>query len=472
MAEKIMFPKDFWWGAATSGPQSEGSFDKPHENVMDYWYRQSPEDFHDGIGPGVTSDFYHKYKEDLELMHEIGFNSFRSSIQWSRLIKDFETGVPDATAVTYYNALISEAKNEGIELVLNLHHFDLPIELLKKYGGWESKKVVDLFVKYAETCFELFGDKVNYWATFNEPMVIPEAGYLYGQHFPNYSGKGKEAVQVIYNLNLASSRVINLYHEMKLKGKIGIILNLTPSYTETESKDDKTIGQFTDEFFNKSFLDPAVKGKFPEHLVEVLTKDGVIWQSTPEELQEIYKAKVDFLGVNYYHPKRVRKQEHPEKYSEQWMPDKYFEEYFDENRRINPYRGWEIYPQAIYEIAKNIQENYGNIPWFISENGMGVENESRFEDENGYIQDDYRIDFYKEHLSHLAKAIEEGSNCFGYHTWAAMDCWSWNNSYKNRYGFISVNPATQKRTIKKSGYWYKELSQNNSFINNLSEEEK
>lgn len=153
------------------------------------------------------------------------------------------------------------------------------------------------------------------------------------------------------------------------------------------------------------------------------------------------------------------------------MPDKYFEEYFDENRRINPYRGWEIYPQAIYEIAKNIQENYGNIPWFISENGMGVENESRFEDENGYIQDDYRIDFYKEHLSYLAKAIEEGSNCFGYHTWAAMDCWSWNNSYKNRYGFISVNPATQQRTIKKSGYWYKELSQNNSFINNISEEE-
>ncbi len=165
--------------------------------------------------------------------------------------------------------------------------------------------------------------------------------------------------------------------------------------------------------------------------------------------------------MNYYHPKRVQAPESSETFNGKWMPDKYFSDYEWKERRVNPYRGWEIYPKAIYDIAKNIQDNYHNIPWFISENGMGVEGEERFIDSQGMIQDDYRIEFYEEHLLWLHKAIEEGSNCFGYHTWTAFDCWSWNNAYKNRYGFISVDLATQKRTIKKSGYWYKEVSNKN-----------
>ena len=161
MDKKIVFPEHFWWGAATSGPQTEGSTDKIHENVMDYWYRKSPEVFFNQVGPGVASDFYHHYQEDFERMTQIGFNSFRTSIQWSRLIKDFETGEADGRAVEFYRNVIQEAKERGITLVLNLHHFDMPIDLLKKYGGWESKHVVNLFVKFARTCFEQFGDVVE-----------------------------------------------------------------------------------------------------------------------------------------------------------------------------------------------------------------------------------------------------------------------------------------------------------------------
>ena len=139
---------------------------------------------------------------------------------------------------------------------------------------------------------------------------------------------------------------------------------------------------------------------------------------------------------------------------------------------MNPYRGWEIYPKAIYDIAKNIQENYGNIKWYISENGMGVENEEKFKDESGMIIDDYRIDFYKEHLAYLKKAIDEGANCFGYHAWTSIDCWSWANAYKNRYGFISLDLKTQERTIKKSGYWFKELSDHNGYTYDLDIEIK
>ena len=200
--------------------------------------------------------------------------SQKVTFQWSRLIKDLETGKADENAVKFYQDVIDECKKNDIILVLNLHHFDLPIEL--------------------------FGDQVHYWTTFNEPMVIPEAGYLCGFHYPKYVNKGKEAMQVIYNLNLASAK-------------------------------------------------------------------------------------------------------------------------------------------AIYDIAKNVQENYGNIPWFISENGMGVEGEER------YIN-------------------EEGSNCFGYHAWTGIDCWSWNNAYKNRYGFIALDLETQKRTVKKSGEWLRKVTEEHGYI--------
>lgn len=403
------------------------------------------------------------------MMKEIGMNAFRTSIQWSRLIRDLETGEVDEDAVSFYNCVIDEAKKNGIERILNLHHFDLSIELLETYDGWESKHVVDLFVMFAKQVFTLFGDRVHYFTTFNEPMVIPEAGYMYGFHYPKLKGEGKRTMQVVYNLNLASAKVMGLYHEMGLPGKIGVIMNLTPAYPETDSEEDRKAAQTADAVFNRSFLDPAVKSRFPEELVQLLEKDGVMWDSTIEEMEVIYSTKADFIGVNYYHPKRVRTQRHQEQFT-QWIPDLYFEEYQDPTKRINPYRGWEICPKAICDIAVNLKENYGNVPWMISENGMGVGNEERFADPNGYIHDDYRIDFYQEHLYWLHRVMEEGSACFVYHTWTSVDCWSWNNAYKNRYGFIAVDLMCQKRTIKKSGYWYRTVRENNGFVYEIPDE--
>lgn len=465
METKLTFPSGFWWGAASSGPQTEGWFGKRHENVMDKWYRVQRNDFFNGVGPDVASDFYHKYPEDFKLFREIGLNSFRTSIQWSRLIRDLETGEPDPEGVRFYRDMITAAKENGIELILNLHHFDLPDELLEKYGGWESKHVVDLFEKLAKTAFGLFGDDVKYWTTFNEPMVIPEAGYLYGFHYPKYSGKGKEAAQIVYNINLASAKAIRAFRESGKDGEIGIILNLTPAYPRSDSREDTEAARLVDGFFNRSYLDPAVKGEFPKDVVEVLEKDGVLPAWTQEELDLIRNNTVDFLGVNYYHPKRVRAAEQADREQwKDWMPDWYGVEWEWPEARINPYRGWEIYPKAMYDIAKNVQDNYGNIKWFVSENGMGVEGEEKYRKADGSIEDDYRIDFYKEHLEQLHKAIEEGSNCIGYHPWTAMDCWSWNNAYKNRYGFIAVDLNDQSRTIKKSGRWFREVSDNNGFI--------
>ena len=465
MEKKFIFPENFLWGSATSGPQSEGRFNKKHDSVFDYWYDIEPDAFFDKVGPNVASNFYNSYKEDLAMIKEIGLNSFRTSIQWTRLIKDFETAEVDEDGVRFYNDMIDECLKNGLTPIMNLHHFDLPVELYKKYGGWESKHVVDLFVKFAEKAFELFGDRIKYWTTFNEPIVVVEGQYLYKFHYPCLVD-GKKAVQVMFNINLASAKAIEAYRKGEYNkdgGKIGIVLNLTPSYPRSESKEDLAAAKFADDFFNNSFLDPAIKGKFPEYLVEKLTEDKVLWEATEEEMDIIKNNTIDFLGVNYYQPRRVKAKE--EVYDETlgWMPDKYFDNYIMPGRRMNPYRGWEIYPEAMHDIAMNLKNNYNNIPWYISENGMGVEGEDRYKNEDGIIEDDYRIDFIKEHLEHLYRGIEEGSNCFGYHTWTPIDCWSWLNAYKNRYGYISVDLDTQKKTIKKSGRWIKEVTENNGF---------
>ena len=462
---KVRFPVDFWWGGATSGPQNEGRFHKPHVYVFDYHYDTKPEDFFRYVGPDVASDFYHLYESDIALFKDLGFNSLRTSIQWTRLIDDLEEGSLNPEGVDYYNRVIDALLAAGIRPIINLHHFDLPIELYERYGGWESKHVVELFVKFARRAFECFGDRVTDWMTFNEPMVVVEGQYLYGFHYPMLVD-GKKAVQVAYNLQLASAKAIQAYRQINQNpaGRVTIALNLTPAYPASQSEEDLAAAHFANLFVNRLFLDASVKGHFPEELVAILAKDGVLWESTPEELAIIRDNRVDYIGVNYYHPHRVKAPEiSPNSLTVDWMPQRYFNDYQMPGRRRNVDKGWEIYPQALYDIAKNLQDNYDNIPWFVSENGIGVSREERYLDQKGIIQDQYRIQFFSEHLYWLNQAMQEGANCFGYHVWTPVDGWSWLNAYKNRYGLISNDIHTQTRTVKQSGWWFKDLTANHEF---------
>lgn len=412
----LTFPKGFFWGTASSGPQTEGQFDGDGkgENIWDYWYNKEPEKFFNHIGPDKASYNYQYYKEDVQLMKATGHNSFRTSIQWSRLIPE-GVGAVNPKAVDFYNSFIDELITNGIEPFINLYHFDMPMALQAK-GGWLNRETVDAYVNFAKTCFDLFGDRVKYWFTHNEPIVPVEGGYLYNFHYPNEVNM-KHAVQVAFHEMLASSLAVKAYHE-KQDGKIGIILNLTPSYPRDENNpEDVKAAQIADAFFNRSFLDPAIKGEYPA-----------------------------------------------DKDPQNPMPDDFFDYYDMPGKKMNPYRGWEIYEKGIYDIMMNVRDNYGNLPCYISENGMGVEGEERYINANGQIEDDYRIEFVKNHLRYLHQAIHEGANCLGYHMWTCMDNWSWNNAYKNRYGLIAVDLDKQgKRTIKKSGYFFKELSDKNGF---------
>ncbi len=455
------FPEGFWWGSAISGPQTEGRIkdDGKGDNIWDHWYREDPSLFFDQVGPEETSAVYSHYKEDIQLMKATGHNSMRTSIQWSRLFPEGRGDI-NPKAVAFYNDYIDELIANDIEPFINLYHFDMPLAL-QEIGGWENKEVVEAYVNYAKTCFELFGDRVKKWFTHNEPIVPVEGGYLYKFHYPAVVDM-KRAVQVAYHESLASAKAIKVYRDLNLDGEIGIILNLTPSYPRDAN--NPKAASLADAFFNRSFLDPAIRGIFPEDLVSLLKDLDYLPDYTAEELAIIKENTIDLLGINYYQPRRIKQKESSERLSDKPMPDDYFDNYIWPDRKMNPYRGWEIYEKGIYDCLINVRDHYGNIPCFISENGMGVEGEAKFKNADGMIEDDYRIDFLKGHLTYVHQAIEEGCNVKGYHLWTCMDNWSWMNAYKNRYGLISVDlDNDKKRTIKKSGYWFKEVSDRNGF---------
>ncbi|MCH1626494.1 glycoside hydrolase family 1 protein [Fredinandcohnia quinoae] len=457
------FPEGFWWGSAVSATQIEGAadIDGKGPNVWDYWFEQEPNRFFDGVGPANTSQFYYKYKEDIQLLKETGHNSFRMSISWSRLIPNGR-GEVNQKAVDFYNQVIDELLLNNIEPFVNLYHFDMP-QAMYELGGWESREVVAAYAEYASVAFDLFGDRVKKWFTHNEPIVPVEMGYLYGSHLPDTVDFHK-AVIAAYHTMLSSAKAIEKYREKNLDGKIGIILNLTPSYPRSQHPADLKASTIADALFNRVFLDPSVKGIYPDDLVELIKAEGFMPHIEAGDLDTIFNNTVDILGINYYQPRRVKAKENmPNPYAP-FTPDRFFDYYDMPGKKMNPYRGWEIYAKGIYDILINVKENYGNIECFISENGMGVEGEGRFLDENGVINDDYRIDFYKDHLKWIHQAIQEGSNVKGYHVWTFMDNWSWLNAYKNRYGLVAVDVhGDNSRTIKKSGKWYKQLSDNNGF---------
>jgi len=221
---KYQFPERFWWGSATSATQSEGAAlrDGKSKNIFDYWHEIAPERFHGQIGPQQTSTFYDHFQQDIQLLKQLGHNSFRTSISWSRLIPSGD-GAPNPQAVAFYNAVIDELLAQGITPFINLYHFDMPL-CMQQQGGWENRVVVDAYARYANLCFSLFGDRVKHWFTFNEPVVPVEAGYLNDLHYPCVVDF-KRAVTVGYHSILAHAKAVAYYRAQQQGGEIGIILN-------------------------------------------------------------------------------------------------------------------------------------------------------------------------------------------------------------------------------------------------------
>ncbi len=458
---KYQFPQHFYWGSAASATQTEGAAFSggKGENIWDHWYKSEPNRFHQGVSATDASTFYEHFRSDIQLMKDINHNSFRTSISWARLIPD-GTGDVNPEAVDFYNQVIDTLIEQGIEPFICLFHFDMPMKM-QAIGGFENRRVLQAYADYAETCFRLFGDRVKHWFTFNEPIVPVEGGYLYDFHYPNVLDF-RRAATVAYHTVLAHAMAVSKYRDLKLSGRIGIVLNLTPSYPRSQHQADLEAANICDLMFNRSFLDPVIRGEYPQQLVTLLKQYGQLPDIHDGDCDLIAKGKIDLLGINYYQPRRVKARLSAVNPNAPFVPEWFFEPYEMPGRKMNPHRGWEIYEKGIYDILANLREHYGNIPCYISENGMGVEGEEKFL-KDGQIQDDYRIDFIREHLKWIHRAIEEGSACFGYHLWTFIDNWSWCNAYKNRYGFYRLDLATQQRSLKKSGEWFAQVSEGNGF---------
>jgi 6-phospho-beta-glucosidase len=468
MTEHNTLPQDFFFGAALSGPQTEGAWHSygKIENIWDAWSNLDLGAFHNRVGSYGGNDMTRHASEDFELFAKLGFSSARTSIQWSRLMDGHNR--LNREGAEYYHRLFADAREAGIEPFVNLYHFDMPAYLMER-GGWESREVVEAYATYAAAAFAEFGQEVEHWFTFNEPIVEPEARYEEGRWYPfvrDYS----RARTVQYGITLAHALAVDAFRVAQAAGvvredaRIGLINCFTPPYTrEKPSAADLEAVRMTDGICNRWWLDLVTKGTLPQDVVDTLGEHGVRLPMRAGDEQIMARGVVDWLGFNYYHPARVQA---PSRSVDELGNPVFAEPYVWPDAVMNESRGWEIYPKGIYDFAMTMKRDYPDLEWFVSENGIGVEEDRAERDENGRIRDaGYRVPFVRDHLRWIARAIDEGAKCRGYHYWGAIDCWSWNNAFKNRYGFVEVDLAHDyARVPKESADWISRVARTHQVV--------
>lgn len=476
MIEKVKLPEQFFLGAAASAWQTEGWKGKKEsqDSYMDSWYKNSKNTWYDGYGPAVATNFIERYKEDISYMKEIGLNCYRTSLNWSRFLTDYEDAVVDEEYAAYYSDMIDTCLAAGVEPMICLEHYEVPTYLMDRYQGWSSRHVVDLFVKYAERAFERFGDRVRYWFVFNEPIVVQTRAFLDALRWP-FHRDTQMWMDWNYNKALVTAKVMEAYKKSGFKRddcKLGTIINVETAYARSDSEGDKRAEDMYDLFYNRIFLDPAIKGVYPQEALDIVEKYGVHVVREPEDAAVFAENTVDWVGINLYHPNRVKERETAPAENIQFHPNFFYDDFDLPGKKMNPFRGWEIYPKIMYDFGMRMKKEYDNKEWFVAESGMGVQNEKQFRDASGMIQDDYRIDFIKQHLYYTVKAAQEGSNVKGFMLWAFTDNVSPANAFKNRYGLVEIDlEDNRNRHLKKSAYFYKKTIETGCFEYNNDENE-
>ncbi len=448
----------FLWGSASASYQCEGAcnIDGRIESIWDRYLHENHYENGD-----VASDHYHRLKEDIKMIKDGGQNAYRFSIAWPRILD--EKGNINPKGIAYYHEMIDTCKEFGIEPFVTLYHWDLP-QYLEDKGGWLNRDTCLAFENYAEICFKEYGNKVTYWTTFNEPKWFVTNGYLIGNYPPGLQD-GEKMAKAGYHVMLASAMAIKKYRKLHEKGWIGIVHSFGPVDGIDDTPETKIAMRYADNYANNWVLDTAVFGEFPSDLIEELSrKQYDLSYMKKEDLNLIKENTVDFLGLNYYARLLVKPYTSGEtclrinhsgaakKGSSVIRIKGWFEQIMhDPNAK---YTAWdtEIYPQGIHDGLLRVKKKY-NLPVFITENGLGME-----EDINcTRVEDDYRIDFLKEHIEAILQAKKEGADVRGYFVWSPFDLYSWRNGVKKRYGLVAVDFENGlQRRPKKSWYWYRE----------------
>jgi 6-phospho-beta-glucosidase len=467
---KHTFPDGFIWGSATAAIQIEGATREGGRgpSQWDVFCQQHPEKIFQGATPAVACDHYHRYREDVALMKDIGHNGYRMSIAWPRI---FPTGSGELNpqGVDFYQRLFDALLAAGIEPNVTLYHWDLPNALAER-GGWENPQTVKHYISYARTCFELFGDRVKLWATLNEPAWTTLNGYVTALH-PPCKHDYKAAIQVAHHFLLAHAGAMRTYHELGQNGQIGLVLNMSTVYPASERPEDVKAATVADGILNRWFSDPAMLGHYPGDIWALYDQCGLLpTLANDNELALFQQDTIDFIGVNYYYPHYASADASETSFrlntSGRRNPDEDCQFSIAGLFRFvkNP-RGrytdwdWEIFPEGLYALLQRAHEYRPGIPVYVTENGIGM-NDVLLDET---VQDDARINFVREHLQVIHRAIQQGVNVKGYYMWSLMDNFSWINGYNKRYGFLYVDRDSLRRYKKQSVEWYRRIAEQNGF---------
>lgn len=446
MTERISFPPDFIWGAATSAYQIEGAWNEEGKGLS-IWdtFAHRPGKTYSGHHGDVAVDHYHRWKEDIQLMKGLGLKAYRFSIAWPRVLPE---GIPpvNQAGLDFYGRLVDALLENGIEPIPTLFHYDLP-QSLQENGGFAIRDTANLFADYAKIVADSLGDRVSTWITINEPMVFAANGHLIGEHAPGFSDI-QAAVSVVHYQLLAHGLATQAIRaSIPRPVSVGIALNLSPVYPATSSDEDRLAAQRFDHIQNRSTLDPIFKGSYPAELLDLVSL--LLPKMESDELKDI-ATPIDFLGVNYYTRAVVRHE-----------PGVPFVELTEVRPRGNSYSMmWEIYPQGLYELLTRLHREYAPPKIMVTENGIPIADEVDLDCE---IRDVRRIQYLQDHLFQAHKAIAAGVPLTGYLVWSLMDNFEWAYGYRMRFGLIHVDFETQQRTHKFSAKWYRQVISNNGF---------
>lgn len=469
------FPKDFLWGSASAAYQVEGAWNEDGKGMSnwDKFVRIPGKTFKATTGD-VAVDHYHRYKEDVQLMAEMGLKTYRFSIAWARIYPQGKGEVNEA-GVQFYSDLIDECIKNNIEPMVTIFHWDLPQALVDEYDGWENRQVVDDFVNYATTLFERFGDRVKYWITMNEQNVFTSLGWMTAMHPPGKTADVKTFYQVNHHANMAHAKTVLKFHEMGHKGMIGASFAYGPSYAFDCRPENAMAKADYDDLQHYWWMDIYAYGRYPKSAMAYLKSIDCAPQMEDgdEEILKEAAKHFDFMGVNYYQTAvieynpidgvglstEMNNSGKKGTSKESGIPGLYKD-------RKNPYLpttdwDWTIDPMGLRMCCRMITSRY-DLPIVISENGLGAFDKL----EDGKIHDDYRIAYLKAHVEELKKACDDGCEVLAYCTWSFTDLLSWLNGYQKRYGFVYVDReeeegASMDRYKKDSYFWYKKVIETN-----------
>lgn len=478
------FPKDFLWGGATAANQIEGGSDcggkglslsdvyifddkAPKENWIDQWFMMTHKQVQEALNPNSDKyypkrhgvDFYHRYEEDIALFAEMGFKCFRMSLAWTRIFPKGDEAEPNEAGLEFYDRVFDCLNKHNITPIVSLSHYEMPLNLALEYEGWTNRKVINFYLKFANTVFERYKDKVNHWMTFNEINCVKHHPYVsVGIIEEGYENIEQAKYQGAHHQFVASALATKACHETIPGSKVGCMISYQMLYPNTCRPEDVQLCEETQRV-SLLFSDVQARGAYPPYAERLFAEKGVKLEKHIDDDEILAQYPVDFVSFSYYMSSTVSANPEALEGAQGNLITGGIK---------NPYLpssewGWQIDPKGLRLALNQLHDRYQK-PLFIAENGLGTSDKV---ESDGSIQDDYRIDYLRLHIEQMREAITDGVNLIGYTWWGPMDIVSAStNQVSKRYGFIHIDQddngnGTKNRSRKKSFFWYKKVIASN-----------